>query len=77
MKKELTPKEKAELLIEQFSPLVKTWDCFFDAPRNKRDVRADAAECGLIVVDEVMDCCLNVDYWHDVKVELESIVALA
>jgi hypothetical protein len=47
----MEPKEKAKELIKKFSPLVTTWDCYWDAPRNEDDVIVDAKQCAIIAVE--------------------------
>jgi hypothetical protein len=72
----MTPKEKAEELIKKFSPLVTTWDCYWDAPRNEGDVIVDAKQCALIAVDEIMLTSNNIGllyYFEEVKKELEKL----
>ncbi len=50
----MTPKDKAEKLVEKFRPLVTTWDCYWDTPCNPDDVTADAKKCALICVEEII-----------------------
>lgn len=74
----MTPKEKAQELIKKFSPLVTTWDCYWDTPRNEADVIADAKKCALIAVDELINDTVasipfeaqRLQFWNDVKSEL-------
>ena len=74
----MTAQEKAKELITKFSPLVTTWDCYFDSPRNEDDVIVDAKKCALIVVDELINDCnasspfeeQRLFFWNDVKSEL-------
>lgn len=73
----MTPKEKAEQLIEKYKPLVATWDCYWDSPRNEDGIIEDAKKCALICVDEItrLNCflypqqeiVLNNEYWNKVK----------
>jgi len=84
---ELTPKEKASELLEKFSPLVTTWDCYWDYPRNEDDVLNDAKQCALIAVDEIL-YALNdddlyiqgetnihdsIEYYNEVKQEINNL----
>ena len=74
----MTPKEKAQELIKKFSPLVTTWDCYWDTPRNEDDVIVDAKKCALIAVDELINDTdasspfesERLNFWNDVKSEL-------
>ena len=50
----MTPSEKATELIGKFSPLVTTWNCYWDTERNPDDILADAKKCALIAVDEII-----------------------
>jgi hypothetical protein len=75
----MTAKEKADELIKKFSPLVTTWDCYHDTPANPDSILQDAKKCALIAVDELIEHCsqvepfLGVDYWQDVKTEIEKL----
>jgi hypothetical protein len=80
----MTAKEKAQELITKFSPLVTTWDCYWDVPRQDEDVVADAKQCALITVDEIkeiLDFELGHDqtarglseYYDQVKAEIEKL----
>jgi hypothetical protein len=46
----MTPKEKAEELINKFRPHSKYWDCFNDEPLEENH----AKQCALIAVDEII-----------------------
>lgn len=73
----MKPKEKAKELIKKFSPLVTTWDCYWDAPRNEDDVIVDAKQCAIIAVDEILKLQLidgyDHEFWQEVKQELEKL----
>jgi hypothetical protein len=81
----MTAKEKAEKLINMFSPHAKNWDCFYDVPLDENH----AKQCALIAVDEIINA-LNDDqstlglyengvavtdksFWQEVKQELENL----
>jgi len=73
----MEPKEKAESLINMFSPHVKDWDYFNDVPLDKNY----AKECALIAVDEILNS-LDYDYilfkqqseyWQQVKQKIEKL----
>jgi hypothetical protein len=79
----LTPKEKAQELVELYKPLVTTWDCYWDTARNEEDIISDAKQCALIAVNEVifslplmpygMQYLCKRDYWEDIKQEIEKL----
>lgn len=76
----IEPKEKAKELVLKFSPLVTTWYCYWDTPRNEDDVREDAKQCALIEVDEMIKAFWGTHkneteyrYWQQVKTEIENL----
>ena len=68
----MTPKEKAEQLINDFIPQVM-WKM------GQEDVMQRAKECALIAVDEIrqlmnkMQTFENAVYWKEVKQEIEKL----
>ena len=66
--KKMTPREKAVDLISKFRFINYDFD----------DI-VNIKECALITVNELIDHCsqvepfLGVDYWNDVKIELENL----
>ena len=52
---QLTPKKEAIQLVKQFSPLVTTWDCYWDCPRNADEITKDAKECAIICVNKIIE----------------------
>ena len=65
----MTAKEKAEELVKKF----------FDATNI---YTFEAKDCALIAVDEILsmylcsgcqDCCVNTNYWQEVKQEIEKL----
>jgi hypothetical protein len=66
-------KEKAESLINMFSPHVKDWNYSYDIPLNENH----AKQCALIAVDEVIGYGYKPEfpykYWEEVKQELEKL----
>jgi hypothetical protein len=71
----MTPKEKAEQLINAFVPHVR-WKM------GQEDVLKRAKECALIAVDEIIEEALGLDdndyqskfdYWLKVKQEIEKL----
>jgi hypothetical protein len=72
----MTPKEKAEALVERFRMNVLDWDgCSINEHKAK--------QCALIAVDEIINTATPVydsfwpmntkDYWQEVKQEIENI----
>ena len=76
----MTAQEKAQELINKFSPLVTTWDCYWDTPRNDDDIAFDAKRCALIAVDELINDGdasspfeeQRLKFWIDVKKEINK-----
>ena len=68
----MTPKEKAFELVDKF------WKSCYDKHDIAKLVKADAKQCALIAVDEILSVIwinLNddVDYWAKVKQEIENL----
>ena len=75
----MTPKEKAQELVESFAETIKpiTYGVLIE-----RDWQS-AKQCALIAVDEIInmslcagckDCCIDINYWQEVKTELENLL---
>jgi hypothetical protein len=71
----MTPKLKAEQLINKFRPHSKYWDCYNDEPLEENH----AKQCALIAVDEILNhdngfiqTSLHCSYWEEVKEILEN-----
>ena len=70
----LTPKEKAENLIEKFIPNTRIWN----DEKGWEDCMESAKRCALITVDEIISIKLlwfqkdteYLDFWKGVKEEL-------
>jgi hypothetical protein len=69
----MTPKEKAEQLINAFLPHVR-WKM------GQEDVIQRAKECALVAVDEILNVTVGLtdftddfDYWQKVKQEIEKL----
>ena len=65
-------KEKAESLINMFSPHVKDWNYSYDIPLDENH----AKQCALIAVDEILKAIGFSDnkfYWQQVKQEIEKL----
>lgn len=79
----MNAKEKAAELVAKYRPLVTTWDCYWDAPRDDKEILKDAKKCALIAVDEMMQVLKIlfygienvslIDYWNQVKQEIEKL----
>ena len=71
----MTPKEKAAELVEKFKPLCGG---YWGGKINK----AFAKQCAIIAVDEIIKIekhhihDLWVEYWHEVRTEIENLLAL-
>jgi hypothetical protein len=69
----MTPQEKAQELINSFSPHAKNWDCFYDIPLDENHTK----KCALIAVDEILSLfvsdCEDTRYWQEVKQEIEKL----
>ena len=71
----MTPKAKAENLIEKFIQNTRIWN---DEKKVWEDCIESANRCALITVDEIISIKLlwfqkdtkDLDYWQDVKQEL-------
>lgn len=67
----MTPKEKAEELVDKFTLYLGT-----DVTGQEYYVNElDAKRCALIAVDEILQLCplANRDYWEQVKQEIEKL----
>lgn len=69
----MTPKEKAEELVEAFMSTKQT-----KLSDYSRIYQPTAKQCALIAVDEIIKLCWNGnkianDYWQEVKKEIEKI----
>ena len=72
----MTAKEKAIELDEKFSPLVKCWDCYNDTPMQIEGHVANAKQCALIAVNEIlgyMGADRGTEFWQQVKIEIEQL----
>ena len=69
----MKPQEKAQELINSFSPHAKNWDCFYDIPLDENHTK----KCALIAVDEILSLfvsdCEDTRYWQEVKQEIEKL----
>ena len=74
----MTPKEKAESLIDRFIPNTRIWN---DEKKVWEDCIESAKRCALIAVDEIISIKLlwfqkdteHLDFWKEVKEELLKI----
>ena len=73
----MTPKEKAESLIDRFIPNTRIWN----DEKGWEDCMESAKRCALIAVDEIISIKLlwfqkdteHLDFWQEVKQELLKI----
>ena len=69
-------KEKAIELVGKFSPLVEFWDFYNNELRIDEDIIADAKQCALIAVNEVlgyMGADRGAEFWQEVKSEINKL----
>jgi len=60
----MTPKEKAEELVDKYKEHIIETDDYF--------INSGAKECALIAVDQILNLCwgnnkVGIKYWQDVK----------
>jgi hypothetical protein len=65
----LTPEQKAKELVNKF----KYYTRAFNETNGWQDHRFNARQCALIAIDEILKETLNVDYYQQVKTEIEKI----
>ena len=74
----MTPKEKAEQLVNNFSPFVY---CYVGSGMltntfDNQAIKMNAKQCALIAVDEILLGYMGnpkVKYWQEVKQEIEKL----
>ena len=66
----MTPKEKAEELVDKYQYYVAEKDFFGNNVELK-----NAKQCALIAVDEILSLLplVNRDYWQEIKQEIEKL----
>ncbi len=80
----ITPQEKAEELIEKFSKYANYWDCWNDEPIGENNGALAAIECVSQIIEAINnmedpsvfikgECENYIDYWMEVRKELEKI----
>ena len=70
----MTPKEKAEELVDKYLPWTRDWDI-------EKYAFLNAKQCALIAVDEITSIKLlwfqkdtkELNYWQEVKQEIEKL----
>ena len=60
----MTPKEKAQELVDKFIPFADTYHY---------GNLANAKQCALIAVDEILKLRIAIPYWQEVKQEIEAL----
>jgi hypothetical protein len=69
----MSPREKAKWMIDQYRPIVTSWDCYNDMPMPEDSIIEDAKKGALIAVDEIIQNFFsNFDYWEEVKQEIKN-----
>lgn len=69
----MSPKEKAKYLIDQYRPIVTSWDCYNDEPMPEDSIIEDAKKGALIAVDLINSIVgYYTDYWKEVKEEIKN-----
>jgi hypothetical protein len=68
----MTPKEKAKWMIDQYRPIVTSWDCYNDEPMPEETIIEDAKKGALIAVDLIIAMVDCTDYWKKVKQEIQN-----
>jgi len=71
----MTPKEKAEELVERFGRVIPFQDTYYSEEELYNMHKKEAKQCALICVDEILMSQHNVwentiEYWQDVKQEI-------
>jgi hypothetical protein len=76
----MTPKEKAEELVEKFGNLIDTNDEYYSQEEMIEKHNQDSKECALIAVQYLWDESEYADgyyqrslYWNEVKQEIEKL----
>ena len=68
----MTPKQKAQELIERFSEHSIYWDYYNDEPPDEDHTK----ECVLICINEIIKTCKknikSISYWQEVRKEIEN-----
>jgi hypothetical protein len=65
----LTPEQKAKMLVNKF----KYYTRAFNETNGWQDHRFNAKQCALIAIDEILKETLNIDYYQEVKTEIEKL----
>jgi hypothetical protein len=69
----MSPREKAKYLIDQYRPIVTSWDCYNDMPMPEDSIIEDAKKGALIAVDEIISMFAGyTTYWYNVKQEIQN-----
>lgn len=74
----MSPREKAKWMIDQYRPIVTSWDCYNDMPMPEDSIIEDAKKGALIAVDLIIDLCWKLAkfdqyrFWNDVAKEIQN-----
>jgi len=74
----MTPKEKAEELVQRFSRVIPFQDTYYSEEKMYKMHKKDAKECALICVDEILATQENawennIVGWNKVKEEINKL----
>jgi hypothetical protein len=73
----MTPKEKAEELVERFSLVIPFQDTYYSEEEMYKELKKGAKQCALMCVDELFKSTFvqnnTYNYWAEVKQEINKI----
>ena len=73
----MTPKEKAEELVERFGRVIRFQDTYYSEEELYKMHKKDVKECALICVEQMIEACegyiKGIKYWQEVKQEINNI----
>ena len=73
----MTPKEKAEELVERFGRVIPFQDTYYSEEELYKMHKKDAKQCALICADEILKSTFvqnnTYNYWTEVKQEINKI----
>ena len=71
----MTPKEKAKELVDKMIINFVDWTYFIPINKTNTNLLSEAKQRSLILVDEILSMLigstLHIDYWQEVKKEIE------
>lgn len=73
----MTPKEKAEELVERFGRVIPFQDTYYSEEELYKMHKKDAKQCALICVEQMIEECegypKGIKYWQEVKQEINKL----